>query len=90
MSRKWGGYTTDYGFQFLSGDFEIGSEDGNSSLTFLEGALTRARSDQPAFARRGYSYPRRRVTPVEALTDTGFASLTWKGNGCTPLDPIPA
>jgi translocation and assembly module TamA len=76
VSRKWGGYTFSYGFQFLSGDFEIGSETGYSSLTFLEGALTRAKSDQPAFARRGYSYTlSARLTPIEALTDTPFASL---------------
>jgi translocation and assembly module TamA len=76
VSRKWGGYTVIYGFQFLSGDFEIGSETGYSSLTFLEGALTRSQSDQPAFARRGYSYTlSARVTPIEALTDTRFASL---------------
>jgi translocation and assembly module TamA len=76
VSRKWGGYTFIYGLQFLSGDFEIGSETGYSSLTFLEGALTRSRSDQPAFARRGYSYTlSARATPVEALTDTRFASL---------------
>ena len=56
VSRKWGGYTGIYGLQFLAGDFEIGSERGDSSLLFLEGALTKAQSDQPTFARRGYSY----------------------------------
>ncbi len=76
MARKWGGYTTVYGLQFLSGDFEIGSEDGNSTLLFFEGAITRSRSDQPAFARRGYSYSlTARGTPVEALSDTRFGSL---------------
>jgi translocation and assembly module TamA len=76
VSRKWGGFTSVYGLQFLSGDFEIGSEDGNSSLFFFEGALTRSRADQPAFARRGYSYNlSARVTPTEALSDTRFASL---------------
>lgn len=75
VSRKWGGYTFTYGLQFLSGDFEIGSETGYSSLTFLEGALTSSKSDQPAFARRGFGYTlSARVTPVEALTDTRFAS----------------
>lgn len=76
VSRKWGGFTSVYGLQFLSGDFEIGSEDGNSTLLFFEGALTRSRSDQPAFARRGYSYNlSARITPFEALSDTRFASL---------------
>lgn len=76
VSRKWGGYTFTYGLQFLSGDFEIGSETGYSSLTFLEAALTSSKSDQPAFARRGFGYTlSARTTPFEALSDTSFASL---------------
>ena len=75
VARKWGDYTGVYGLQFLAGDFEIGSEDGYSSLLFLEGAFTRSHSDQPAFARRGFSYTvSARFTPVDSLTDTGFAS----------------
>ncbi len=75
VSRKWGGYTTMWGLQFLAGDFEIGSERGNSALTFLEAALTHASSDQPTFALHGFSYTvSARFTPVEALTDTRFAS----------------
>jgi len=76
VSRKWGGYTTVYGLQLLAGDFEIGSERGNSSLVFLEGALSYANSDQPTFARRGFSYTvSARATPVDNWTDTGFYSL---------------
>jgi translocation and assembly module TamA len=76
VARKWGKYTTVYGLQFLAGDFEIGSEDGNSSLLFFEGAVTRSSSDQPAFARRGVSYTlTARGTPVDALTDTRFGAL---------------
>ena len=76
VSRKWGDFTSVYGLQFLAGDFEIGSERGNSTLTFLEGAFTQSHSDQPTFARRGFSYTvSARVTPLESLTDTRFASL---------------
>jgi len=76
VSRKWKGYTFTYGLQFLAGDFEIGSETGYSSLTFLEAALTSSKSDQPAFARRGFGYTlSARLTPIESLTDTRFASL---------------
>jgi len=76
VARKWSGYTSVYGLQLLSGDFEIGSEDGNSSLFFFEGAFSRAQSDQPAFARRGYGYTlSARFTPSEVLSDTRFASL---------------
>jgi translocation and assembly module TamA len=76
VARKWSGYTSVYGLQLLSGDFEIGSEDGNSSLLFFEGALSHAQSDQPAFARQGYSYNlSARLAPSEVLSDTRFASL---------------
>jgi len=76
VSRKWGNFTNVYGLQFLAGDFEIGSERGNSSLTFLEGALSWAKSDQPTFAQKGFSYTlSARYTPVEAWTDTRFGSL---------------
>jgi len=76
VSRKWGNFTNVYGLQFLAGDFEIGSERGNSALTFLEGALSWAKSDQPTFAQKGFSYTlSARYTPVEGWTDTRFGSL---------------
>lgn len=75
VSRKWGGFTTSYGMQLLAGDFEIGSERGYSSLVFFEGGLTYAQSDQPTFARHGFNYTlSARFTPVDAWTDTRFAS----------------
>jgi len=76
VSRKWSGFTSSYGLQWLHGDFEIGSERGNSSLVFFEGALSYAKSDQPTFARHGFNYTlSARITPVEAWTDTRFASV---------------
>jgi translocation and assembly module TamA len=76
VSRKWGKFTSTYGLQLLAGDFEIGSERGNSSLVFFEGALAYATSDQPTFARHGFSYTlSARFTPVEGWTDTKFASV---------------
>jgi len=75
VSRKWGNFTSMWGLQFLAGDFEIGSERGNSSLVFLEGAVSWAKSDQPTFARTGFSYTvSARYTPVENWTDTRFTS----------------
>jgi translocation and assembly module TamA len=77
VSRKWREYTLTYGLQFLAGDFEIGSERGNSALLFLESALSRSRADQPTFARRGFSYTvTARFTPIDHLTDTSFVSAT--------------
>lgn len=76
VSRKWSKFTSTYGLQLLAGDFEIGSERGNSSLVFFEGALAYASSDQPTFARRGFSYTlSARFTPVEGWTDTKFESV---------------
>jgi len=79
VSRKWREFTFVYGAQFLAGDFEIGSERGNSSLLFLESALSQSRADQPTFARRGFSYTlSARFTPIEDLTDTRFVSATFE------------
>jgi translocation and assembly module TamA len=88
VSRKWSDYTFVYGLQFLAGDFEIGSEDGNSTLLFLESAFTRSKADQPTFARRGFSYAvTARVTPVEALTDTSFVSGTLEAKWLHAFGP---
>ena len=79
VARKWKDYTFTYGLQLLAGDFEIGSERGNSSLVFLESAFSRSKADQPTFARHGYSYTvTGRFTPIEALTDTRFVSATFE------------
>ena len=56
VARKWRDYSFTYGLQFLAGDFEIGSERGNSTLLFLESAFGHTTADQPTFAREGFSY----------------------------------
>ncbi len=71
VSRKWNEYTFVYGVQLLAGDFEIGSERGNSTLLFLETAFSRSKADQPTFARRGFSYTvTARLAPPATVTDT--------------------
>jgi translocation and assembly module TamA len=76
QSRQWFAFTRTLSVQFLAGDFEIASEDGNSSLLFFEGGLARSKSDDPAFPTRGYSlYFGVRVAPASAVASTTFAGL---------------
>lgn len=70
------GFTRTLGLQFLSGDFEIGSERGNSVLLYAEGSLTMTRADDPAFPRHGHSLLFGvRLAPESALADTSFAEI---------------
>jgi translocation and assembly module TamA len=78
-SRLWHGFTRTLGLQYLAGDFEIGTTRGNSQLLFAEGTLQRSSTDDPAFARRGYSLLLAlRVAPSDAVSDTRFASITTR------------
>lgn len=78
-TREWRGFTRTLGVQFLSGDFEIGSERGNSTLLFAEGGLNRSRSNDPAFPTRGYSvFFGGRVAPASAVASTTFAEIGFR------------
>ncbi len=78
-SREWLGFTRTLSVNFLSGDFEIGSERGNSTLLYAEGGLARSRSNDPAFPTRGYSlYLGARVAPASTVTSTRFAGVGFR------------
>ncbi len=78
-TREWQGFTRTLSVQFLSGDFEIGSERGNSTLLFAEAGLARSRSNDPAFPTRGYSvYLGGRVAPASAVASTTFAGVGFR------------
>ena len=78
-TREWQGFTRTLSVQFLSGDFEIGSERGNSTLLFAEAGLARSRSNDPAFPTRGYSvYLGGRVAPASAMASTTFAGVGFR------------
>ncbi len=78
-SREWRGFTRTLSVNFLSGDFEIGSERGNSTLLYAEGGLARSRSNDPAFATRGYSlYLGARVAPASTVASTTFAGIGFR------------
>ncbi len=75
-SREWLGFTRTLSLNFLSGDFEIGSERGNSTLLYAEGGLARSRSNDPAFPTRGYSvFLGARVAPTSSVASTTFAGI---------------
>jgi translocation and assembly module TamA len=75
-SRKWRGFTRVLGVQLIGGDFEIGSEHGNSNELFAEAVLTRSNSDDPAFPRHGYSSTTAlRIAPANVVSRTRFAQI---------------
>jgi len=75
-TRKWHEFTRTLGFQLMSGDFEIGSERGNSDILFAEGVLSRTESDDPIFTRRGWSMlAGLRIAPAISTNDTSFVQL---------------
>ncbi|MFO7278372.1 MAG: autotransporter assembly complex family protein [Pseudomonadota bacterium] len=79
-SRQWYGFTRTIGLQFLGGDFEVGSQHGNSSLLFAEGSLDRTRADDRFFPLDGYSLNLTlRAAPFTFGSDTSFAQAVLEG-----------
>lgn len=75
-TRQWHGFARTLALQFLTGDFEIASERGNSTLLYFEGALSRTEEDDPVFALHGYSFDiAARFAPRSAIADTSFAQI---------------
>lgn len=76
-SVEWRGFTRTLGFQFLNGDFEIGSEQRSTTLLYPEGVLMRRRADNLSFTRDGYSLTLGlRGAPFDVATDTRFGQIT--------------
>ncbi len=79
-TRKWPRYTRTLGIQMIGGDFEIGSEHGNSDELYAEAVLTRTVSDDPAFPHEGHSLMSAlRVAPANVISRTRFAALETRG-----------
>lgn len=75
-SREWKGYTRVAGLQFLTGDFTVAEEDGNTTLLYPELVLTKKKTDDPNFTRRGYSLTGiARATCENPLSNTSFVQL---------------
>jgi translocation and assembly module TamA len=87
-TRKWRGFTRTLGVQLIGGDFEIGSEHGNSDELFAEASLARSRADEPAFPLQGYSFATSlKVAPASVISRTRFAALDVRGKWITPAGP---
>lgn len=85
-SRRWGGFTRTLGLQYLAGTFEIADEQNYSDLFYAEATLSRKRSDDPSFPRRGYSLTFvARAAPEKFLSDTDFLQLFADGKYICPL-----
>jgi translocation and assembly module TamA len=85
VSRKWRGFTRMLGLQLIAGDFEIGSERGNSTELFAEGLLARTQGEDPAFPRHGYSLTAvLRAAPSNVVSLTRFASAEGRAKWITP------
>ena len=81
VSRKWGGFTLSTACSFWPAISRSAANAAIPRCCSSKAPFTRAKSDQPTFARRGFSYtlPACACTPVEALTDTRFVSATTRG-----------
>jgi translocation and assembly module TamA len=76
-AREWRGFKRSLGFQYLNGDFEIASEQRETSLLYAEGVLTRREADDLTFPRSGRSTSYTlRAAPLDVLTDTSFTQLS--------------
>jgi translocation and assembly module TamA len=85
VTRKRRGLTRMLGLQLISGDFEIGSEHGNSTELFAEGLLARTDSDDASFPRHGRSLTMIvRVAPSNVASRTRFASAEGRGKWIFP------
>ncbi len=86
-TRQWHGWVRTVGAHALTGTFTVGKrgnepdntpgiEHGRSTLLFGEAALTRKKSDNPTFARRGWSISlAARSTAGTLLSDASFSQL---------------
>lgn len=85
-TRKWRGFTRTLGVQLIGGDFDIGSEHGNSDELFAEASLAHTRADDPAFPHHGYSFSTGlKVAPASVVSRTRFAALDVRGKWITSL-----
>ncbi len=76
-SRVWHGWTRTIGLQFLTGDFEVADQKGQTTLLYPEASLTKKRADDPNFPRRGWSLTlAARAGQEGVLSDTSFAQVT--------------
>lgn len=82
----WKGFTRTLGLQYLNGNFEIADTQGETSLLYAEGLLTRRKSDDPYFPTSGYSLLYGlRVATEALLSDTTLIQVRAEGKGLTQV-----
>lgn len=76
-SRIWRGWQRTIGLNFLTGNFKVADEQGDTTLLYPEISFTRKRADDLAFPRRGWSLTvAARAGANAVLSDTDFAQVT--------------
>ncbi|HET9485372.1 MAG TPA: autotransporter assembly complex family protein [Xanthomonadales bacterium] len=75
-TREWRDWTLGYGPQFVTGDFTVAEEDGETTLLYPEVSLSRKKADDVNFPRRGWSMLAVARGGLDgALSDTTFLQL---------------
>jgi translocation and assembly module TamA len=83
---RWKGFTRTLGLQYLNGNFEIADTQGDTSLLYAEGLLTRKKSDDLYFPSSGYSLTYGlRVAAEGLLADTTLMQVRAEGKGLTKV-----
>lgn len=76
-SRQWHGWTRTIGLQFLTGDFTVADQPGNTTMLYPEVTLSKKQFDDVTFTRRGWSLAlAARVAGEGILADTNFGQIT--------------
>lgn len=88
LTEQWNDFTRTLGLHYLNGDFQIADQSQSTSLLFAEGLLTRKRSDDLLFPRRGLSLLYGvRVAAEQLLSDTSFAQIRAEAKWVRPAGP---
>jgi translocation and assembly module TamA len=75
-SRTWHGWTRTVGLQFLTGDFTVAQQKGNTTLLYPEISLSKKHADDFNFPRKGWSMTLvGRAAQEGVLADTSFAQI---------------
>lgn len=76
-SRQWHGWTRTLGLQFLTGDFTVAEQPGNTTMLYPEVTLSKKQTDDVTFTRRGWSLAlAARASKEGILADTNFGQIT--------------
>lgn len=76
-SRLWHGWTRTIGLQFLTGDFTVAEQKGDTTLLYPEASFSKKHADDFNFPRKGWSLTLvGRAAQEGVLADTSFAQIS--------------